>query len=92
MTKPQRNYPIQEQELLALVLALRKWRHYIFGTEITAYTYHASLATWETNRDLSGRKAHWTELDKHLIRLIFPKVHDALTAAHLGIDRAFAEL
>ena len=47
MTKPERNYPIQEQRLLALVFALRKWRYYLFGTEITAYTDHASLATWE---------------------------------------------
>ena len=30
--------------------------------------------------------------EKHLIRLIFHEVHDPLTSAHSGIDRAFAEL
>jgi len=40
------NGTIQEQELLALMYALKKWRHYLFGMEITAYTafaYHESL-------------------------------------------------
>lgn len=37
MTAPERNYPIQEQELLALIYALKKWRHFLFGTSITAY-------------------------------------------------------
>jgi len=29
---------------------------------ITAYTDHSSLATWESNRELSGRKARWHKL------------------------------
>jgi hypothetical protein len=62
MTSHERNYPIHEQELLALIYALKKWRHYLFGMEITAYTDHSSVATWETNRELSGRKARWHEL------------------------------
>jgi hypothetical protein len=62
MTSHERNYPIPEQELLALIYALKKWRHYLFGIQITAYTDHSSLATWEANRELSGRKARWHEL------------------------------
>jgi hypothetical protein len=57
MTSAKRNYPIQEQKLLTLIYALKKWRHYLFGIEITAFTEHSSLATWETNREISGRKA-----------------------------------
>ena len=30
MTSHERNYPIQEQELLALIYALKKWRHYLW--------------------------------------------------------------
>jgi hypothetical protein len=46
MTSGERNYQIQEQEPLALIYALKKWRHYLFGMEITAYTDHSSRATW----------------------------------------------
>jgi hypothetical protein len=45
MTSAERNHPIQEQQLLALVYALKKRRHYLFGMETTAYTDHSSLAT-----------------------------------------------
>jgi len=62
MTDHERNYAVQEQELLALIYALTKWRHYLFGMEIVAYTDHSSLVTWETNRELSGRRARWMEL------------------------------
>jgi hypothetical protein len=62
MASAERKYPIQEPELLALIYLLKKWRHYLFGMEITAYTDHSALATWETNRELTGRKARWIEL------------------------------
>jgi len=42
--------------MLALIYALKKWRRYLFGIEITAYTDHSSLATWETNRELNVRE------------------------------------
>ena len=29
--------------------------------EITAYADHSYVATWETNRELSGKKARWIE-------------------------------
>ena len=81
MTKPERNYPIQDQEPLVLVFALRKWRHYLFGTEITAYTDHPSLGTWETNRDLSGRKSSWTELlSEFSVEIVYRKGQDNIVA------------
>jgi len=45
MTAPDKNYPIQEQELLAMIYVLKKWIHTIFGMKITAYTDHSSLTT-----------------------------------------------
>jgi hypothetical protein len=63
-----------KSSLLALIYALKKLRHYLFGMEITAYTDHSSLATWETNRELSGRKARWHELlCKFPVRIIYRK-------------------
>jgi hypothetical protein len=74
MTGSERNYPIQEQELLASIYAKKKWRHYLFGMEITAFTDHFSLFTWGTNRELSGKKARWHEfLCKFPVRIIYQK-------------------
>ena len=56
MTCAEWNYPIQEQELLALIYALKNWRHYLFEMEIIAYTDYSYVATWETNRELNVRE------------------------------------
>jgi hypothetical protein len=71
MTSAERSYPIQEQELLALIYALKTWIHYLFGMEVTACTYNFALATWETDRELSGRKACWIELLREFPLKIF---------------------
>lgn len=44
-TPAQVNYPVHDRELLALITALKKWRHYLFGTnlKITACTDHYAL-------------------------------------------------
>jgi len=45
-----------------MMCALKKWRHYAFRVVITVYTDHSSLISWQTNRDLSGRRACWDEV------------------------------
>jgi hypothetical protein len=62
MTSAERTYPFQEQELLALIYALKKWIHISFGMEIPAYSDHSSLDTWETNRKHSATKARLIQL------------------------------
>ena len=72
MSAPEKNYPIKEQEVLALIYALNKWRDYLFGMEITAYTDHETLIGWKYNRDLSGCKALWVEtLSKLAVRILY---------------------
>ena len=39
----ERNYPIREKELLAIVCALKKYSHFCSNTTITVYTDHRSL-------------------------------------------------
>jgi len=39
----ERNYPTHEQELLAVIHALRTWRYYLDGTKFTVSTDHATL-------------------------------------------------
>ena len=39
----ERNYPTHDLELVALVFALKQWRHYLYGVKCEVYTDHRSL-------------------------------------------------
>lgn len=45
LDKHQQMYPVRQKELLAIVLALDKWRAWVVGRPIVALTDHQSLAT-----------------------------------------------
>lgn len=62
LNKHELNYPIHEKELLALVHALRTWRHYLLGLHFEAYTDHQSITYLLTQPQLSQRQVRWTEL------------------------------
>jgi len=57
----ERNYDIYERELLAVVKALKHWRHHLAGAKhpFTVVTDHANLAYWKESRDLNHRTACW---------------------------------
>jgi len=56
------NYTVHEQELLAFVHCLKKWRHYLDAQPFTVYTDNRSLETLKTNTNLSKRQIRWLEL------------------------------
>ena len=39
----EKNYPTHNLELAAVVFALKKWRHYLYGVTLEVYTDHKSL-------------------------------------------------
>ena len=39
----QRNWPIHDKELFDIVHSLRKWRDWLVGVEVNAYTDHQGL-------------------------------------------------
>lgn len=55
------NYPVHEQELLAIINALRAFRHYLEGNKVVIKTDHKSLVYFQTQPMLSGRQARWLE-------------------------------
>src|ERR1700754_999482 len=55
------NYPTHEKELLAIVHALKIWRHYLFGQHFIVFTDHHSLKFLDTQPHLSRRQARWQE-------------------------------
>jgi transposase InsO family protein len=63
MDQAQMNYPVHEQELLAVVGAVENWRHYLEGSPhpILIFTDHHSLQWLNTQPHLSGRQSRWVE-------------------------------
>jgi hypothetical protein len=50
-----RNYPTHDLELVAVVHALKTWRHYLYGQKCDVYTDHKSLKYIFTQSELNMR-------------------------------------
>lgn len=62
MTPAEKNYPVHEQELLAVIHALQKWKMLLLGMKINVMSDHHSLTHLLKQRSLSRRQARWTEI------------------------------
>ena len=51
------NYPVHEQEMLAIVQALKKWRVNFLETHIHIRTDHKTLQNFDFQQDLSQHQA-----------------------------------
>ncbi|KAA3486558.1 DNA/RNA polymerases superfamily protein [Gossypium australe] len=60
----EKNYPMLDLELAAIVLTLKIWRHYLFGEKCHVYSDHKSLKYLMTQKDLNLRQRQWLELLK----------------------------
>jgi hypothetical protein len=60
----EKNYPVHEKELLAIVHAVRSWRHHIQGAQqfLTVLTDHVPLRYFLKQPKLSQRQVRWTDL------------------------------
>lgn len=58
---PERNYETHDQELLAIVMAMKQWRHYCEGSfhAIEVLTDHNNLRGFMNVKALNGRQARW---------------------------------
>ena len=61
MLDAETRYPTHEQELLAIVHALKTWRHYLHGRKFTVFTDHHSLRYFKTQPQLSLRQSRWKD-------------------------------
>ena len=43
LKKYEQNYPVHDLELAAVVMALKIWRHYLYGSRFEIFTDHKSL-------------------------------------------------
>ncbi|KAA3472728.1 Retrotransposable element Tf2 [Gossypium australe] len=60
----EKNYPMHDLELTAIVFALKLWRHHLFREKCHIYTNHKSLKYLMTQKDLNLRQRRWLELLK----------------------------
>ncbi|XP_070045461.1 uncharacterized protein [Nicotiana tomentosiformis] len=60
----EKNYPVHDFELAAIVHALKIWRHYLYGVSCEVYTDHRSLQHLFKQRDLNLRQRMWLKLLK----------------------------
>ncbi|GAA5918690.1 hypothetical protein JCM5296_000410 [Sporobolomyces johnsonii] len=58
----EKNYPTHEQELLAIIAALKAWRIDLLGVHFRVLTDHDTLKHFQTQPTLSKRQARWTEV------------------------------
>ncbi|KAG8479381.1 hypothetical protein CXB51_029708 [Gossypium anomalum] len=58
------NYPTHDLELVAVIFALKIWRHYFYGERCIIYTDHKSLKYLLTQKELNLRQRRWIELLK----------------------------
>ncbi|SJL18814.1 uncharacterized protein ARMOST_22415 [Armillaria ostoyae] len=68
LTATERNYEIYDKELLAIMLALSEWRHYLMGTleDVKIWTDHQNLQYFHKPQKLNRRQARWvTELAEY---------------------------
>jgi transposase InsO family protein len=63
----ERNYPVHDKEMLAVVLACKHWRCYLEGRHVDILTDHYALKYFRTQPTLSRRQTRWMEfLEGHL--------------------------
>ena len=57
----EQNYDIYDRELLAIIWALKTWRHYLQGSEtkVLVFTDHKNLRYFKEARKLNRRQARW---------------------------------
>ncbi|CAI7791819.1 unnamed protein product [Closterium sp. NIES-53] len=58
---PERNYPIHDREMLAIVHAFKVWRCYLTGADVTVRTDHRALQYLRAQPNLNPRQIHWSD-------------------------------
>ncbi|XP_070014790.1 uncharacterized protein [Nicotiana sylvestris] len=90
LRKYEKNYPTHDLELVAMIHALKMWRHYLYGIHFDIYTDHKSLQYIFKQRELNLRQKRWLKLLKDYdINILYHPgkanvVADALSRRSMG--------
>nr|GEZ70838.1 putative reverse transcriptase domain, ribonuclease H-like domain, retroviral aspartyl protease [Tanacetum cinerariifolium] len=58
----EKNYTTHDLKLCVVVLALKMWRHYLYGTKCVVFTDHKSLQHILDQKELNMRQRRWLNL------------------------------
>ncbi|KAK3086868.1 hypothetical protein FSP39_024642 [Pinctada imbricata] len=61
LNKAERNYCVTRRELLAIILAIKHFHHYLYGKHFTVRTDHGALNWLMKFRNPEGQMARWLE-------------------------------
>ena len=61
LSPAERNYPVHDLEMLAIITALQQWHCYLDGATFTVHTDHHSLQYFHSQPNLSNRQRRWLE-------------------------------
>ena len=61
LSEQQRNWPIHDKELWAIVSSLTKWRSWLSGLQFDVHTDHQGLQYFQTKQKLNARQARWQQ-------------------------------
>ncbi|GKD30639.1 putative reverse transcriptase domain-containing protein [Tanacetum coccineum] len=74
----EKNYTTHDLELGAVVLALKIWRHYLYGTKSVIYTDHKSLQHIFSQKELNMRQRRWIELFSVIMTVKFATIMSSI--------------
>jgi len=60
----EKNYPTHDLELVAIIFALKIWRHYVYGGKFEVFSDHKSLKYLFDQKELNMRQRRWMEFLK----------------------------
>lgn len=60
LTAAEKNYPVHEKELLAIVKALKKFRSSLLGPHFEIMTDHRTLEYFQSQKEMSRRQSRWS--------------------------------
>ena len=64
LKKHEQNYPTHDLEMVAVIFALKIWRHYLYGVTCEIFSDYKSLKYIFQQRDMNLRQKRWLELLK----------------------------
>jgi hypothetical protein len=81
---PEKNYPVHEKEMLAIIRALKKWHSNLLGIPIMVYTDHQTLQNFDIQRNPSRHQLQWQEFMSQYDMIIYIPSEDNMVVDALS--------